>query len=209
MMIRTVALAAILALGACASTPDPVTRSYLLTRPGMSTGAVDLALAVGAVAMPAYLQSKDIAVATHDSQLRGARNHQWAEPLAEGIGRYLSLAFEGSEFPEGPEGPEAAAADALLLDLTVLHFHGSEAGSVVLEADWLLRRRGAGEALAGNHFEGRVAQDGVGYDALVDAHRALLDQLVAEVLGAAGGLANQKQSAPSTDAPAMIENASS
>lgn len=205
-MNRSFLLAVLLALGACASTPDPVTRSYLLTRPGMPTASTDLALAVGAVAMPAYLQSKDIAVATRDSQLRGARNHQWAEPLAEGIGRYLSLAFEG---PASPEGPEAVETDGLVLDLTVLHFHGSEAGAVVLEADWRLRRRGAGEALASRHFEGRVAQEDVGYDALVDAHRALLDQLVAEVLGTAGGLANQKQRAPSTDAPAMIENASS
>lgn len=203
MMTRSFALFLLLALAACASTPEPVARSYLLTRPGVQAAATGVALAVGAVAMPAYLQSKDIAVATRDSELRGARNHQWAEPLAEGVSRYLSLAFGE------PASLEARRADDLLLDLNVLHFHGSEAGAVVLEADWQLRRRGAGDALAANHFEARVEQGAAGYDALINAHRALLDQLVAQVLGAAGGLANQKHKAPSTDAAAMIENASS
>ncbi|MEM1230530.1 MAG: ABC-type transport auxiliary lipoprotein family protein, partial [Pseudomonadota bacterium] len=131
------------------------------------------------------------------SELRGARNHQWAEPLAAGIGRYLALAL----------GEPVSAAP--LLELSVAHFHGSERGAVVLEADWQLRERGAAAPFAQGRFDATIMQDGPGFEAMIEAQRALLDQLLTAAGAAAGGRANQKQPAPTNDAAAMSENASS
>lgn len=200
-------LAALLSLGGCASEPES-TRYYLLTDPTASQGRSSAQrplsqLALGSVSLPVYLQSRNIAVVIGNTEIRGARAHRWAEPLGDALQRYLRETLASGYQGEAP----------YLLDLTVHHLHGAESGAVLFDANWRVRARGSADVLHGGQFVERVQQSGAGYDALVEAHRQVLDrfadQVAAAVAGGAGGVANQKHSAPISDAPAIMEKPSS
>lgn len=209
--IAPACMAAALLLGGCASKPES-TRYYLLTDPTVShslaaSGRPLSQLALGAVTLPVYLQSRNIAVVIGSTEIRGARGHRWAEPLGDGLRRYLQETLAA-----GYQG-EAS----YLLDLTVHHLHGAESGTVLLDANWRVRARGSADAVGAGQFTEQVQQSGPGYDALVEAHRQVLDRLANEIVGqvatavtgGSGGVASQKQSAPMSDAPAIMEKPSS
>lgn len=201
------ALLAAVLLAGCASKPD-ATRYYLLTDPlDQSVVRGELRpldqLAIGALQVPVYLQSRNIAVVLGTTEIRGARAHRWAEPLGEALQRYLQAALANGYVNDAP----------YLLDVTLHHLHGAESGTVLLDLDWRVRPRGAPEVIASGRFTDQLQQARPGYDALVVAHRQLLDRFAdaaASVLaGADGALANQKHSAPSSETPAMMEKPSS
>lgn len=198
-------------LGGCASKPES-TRYYLLTDPTVSLSPAVTErplprLALGAVTLPVYLQSRNIAVVIGSTEIRGARGHRWAEPLGDALRRYLQETLASGYPGEAP----------YLLDLTVHHLHGAESGAVLLDANWRVRARGSVDALAAGQFTEQVQQSGPGYDALVEAHRQVLDRLADTVAsqvatttsGGSGGVASQKQRAPMSDAPAIMEKPSS
>ncbi len=191
----------LLGLLGCSSNSATATRYYLLTdpQPGSVASSSATPLSLAELALPMYLQSRNMAVVAGTTQVRGARGHRWAEPLADGVRRYL----------EGALAPTLEDASTMQLDVAVRHLHGSEAGTVVLDLDWRIRERGSDKPLRSGRFDDSIEQDGPGYEALVLAHRVLLQRFVDHVEGAAGGLANQKQQAPSSEAPAMIEKPSS
>lgn len=197
------ALLALLAAG-CSSTPAP-TRYYLLTDPSpeleQSSRTAPQALRLGALQLPAYLQSRNIAVVMGNTEVRGARGHRWATPLADAVRRYLEQALATDL--------QDRLTPAGLLDVQIHHLHGSDAGTVYLQADWQLRDEGSDTAVTAGRFVESVQQGSQGFEALVLAHRALLDQFVAAVAGAAGGLAHQKQAAPTSEAAAIKEKPSS
>lgn len=210
--IRTTLIGGLLLtlLSSCAGKPD-ATRYYLLTDPTESLVSAGASLplrslALGTVNVPSYLQSRNIAVIVGSTEIRGARSHRWAEPLDEALRRYLQETLAAGFAIDAP----------YLLDMTVHHLHGAESGAVLLDIDWRVRERGSAAALVAGQFADAVQQSGVGFDALVVAHRQLLDRFVAQVVveagaavGGGGGVANQKHSAPTSDAPAMTEKPSS
>ncbi|MGI9323970.1 MAG: PqiC family protein [Pseudomonadales bacterium] len=191
----------LLGLLGCSSSNPSATRYYLLTdpQPGAVVPSSATPLSLAELTLPMYLQSRNMAVVAGNTQVRGARGHRWAEPLADGVRRYLEDAL----------APALEGVSTLRLDVLIRHLHGSEAGTVVLDLSWRIRERGSEEPLQSGRFSDSLEQERPGYEALVLAHRLLLQRFVDYVEGAAGGLANQKQQAPSSEAPAMIEKPNS
>ncbi|MEM1433257.1 MAG: PqiC family protein [Pseudomonadota bacterium] len=185
-------LAVVLGIGVLAGCAGsiPETRYYLLSEPQdkilstmsrsgtLAPAAADDAtgLRLLAVRVPDYLQTRGLVVALDDSRIQAATYHQWAEPLVAGLERYLSDALAVALGAPDGFGPPA------LITVTLSHLHGSEAGTVVLDAEWQLLSAGDRSLLDGGRFERNLEQGEPGYPALVATHRRLLDALAAAIV---------------------------
>jgi len=175
--MRRAVVLLLLAAAGCVSSPPPP-REYLLSaQPAPATGqrsyeSVDLAL--GDVAIAAYLDRDGIVVETADGRLQTARGHVWAEPLAPSLRRLLQAGIEraSGRAVTARRLPGAAA----VIDVDIERLHGTEAGRVTLIASWILHSRTGDVSSHHRLVESRLtAADG--YAALVRTHELLLDDL--------------------------------
>ena len=165
----------------------PETRYYLLSEPQeaalpataaevVRSSTARAALRLLAVRLPDYLETRSLVVALEDNRIQPATYHQWAEPLVAGLERYLSAALETATADLDSPGPPA------LLTVTMNHLHGSEAGAVVLDAQWALESPEDRSVLQRGRIERVLQQHEPGYPALVATHRQLLDALAAAIV---------------------------
>lgn len=166
---RSSALAAILAIAfgmvatSCRTKSAPEPRYFILNTPNAATES-DISLA--RLDMAAYLNQSSIVLEIDSNELRPARYRLWAEPLRDGVARYLTASW-------GRSG--ASRLGTWRLSLAIDAFHGSEDGHVVLIGGYTLEANGA-EPVA-RRFQLSANQDGEGYASMVRAHEACLDQL--------------------------------
>jgi uncharacterized lipoprotein YmbA len=114
--------------------------------------------------------------------VRAARNHQWAEPLADGLRLYLRDEMINALGEDVALNTFDPGAIDYVVEVFVEQLHGTRAGQAVLVASFRIE-----PAKSGNVVERRFAQskalDRKGYAALVDAEVTLLRQL-AEAIAA-------------------------
>lgn len=91
-MLRVLVLGMCLSLLAGCGVTKP-SRFYLLTpttETGATTTRLEVAIGVGPVALPEYLDRSEIARRAGDNQIKYAGTHRWAEPLKVSFSRVLS-----------------------------------------------------------------------------------------------------------------------
>jgi len=140
----------VLVLCACtpfAPGPQPRTRFYMLSALAPSGTAAEaparmpqLAIGIGPVRIPEYLDRRNLIVRNSINEYEIVELAQWAEPLADTLGRVLadnlSVLLGTQRIVQFPWRP-AIPVDCQLT-LQVVQFDGSLAEQVVLRAQWQL-----------------------------------------------------------------------
>ena len=145
---------ALLVFGACINldaSRSTATRFYLLeskvtpkTAMGSPSMSSDLALGIGPVSIPPYLDRPQLVTRASGNELRVDEFHQWAEPLRDTILRVtrenLSVLTDGGHVHSYPFRQSVAIDYQITLDL--LQFEPNPAGSVTLKSVWRIVERG-------------------------------------------------------------------
>jgi len=185
--------AVVLTLAGCAGVSD-ATRYYVLSsasagpsgsqRIPASTAAAGLAVGVGPVLIPGYLNRLQIVTRSAGDDVEISMYHRWAEPLENGIAQVLAnnlAAQVGSEriavFPW--RGGIARVLDYQVA-VMVLRFEGVPGGQVTLDARWRLVGRD-GQELALKRSTLNEPVTGSGYQLLVTGMNRLLGTLAREI----------------------------
>jgi uncharacterized protein len=179
--------AGVLAVAGCLSVADP-TKYYVLSptspRDITTAGASSLAVGVGPVLIPGYLDRVQIVTRDADDQVAVAMYERWAEPLDGGIAQVLADnlgAYVGSEriavFPW--RGGVARLLDYQVA-IVVLRFDGWPGRQATLDARWRLVGRD-GKELALKRSTINEPITGEGYQPLVGGMNRLLSALAREI----------------------------
>ena len=179
----TLTMVVALAAGGCLSV-SPLPRSYLLsaTAPTSPAPHASVAVGVGPVRIPAYLDRSSIVVRTGEGEVELSDEHRWAEPLRDGIGRTLAENLSAmiptdavAVFPwRTPWTVDYRVA------VDILRFDGAPGRSVVLHARWRLLDAAGKELL----LRAAVLQESIAdstYAALVAAESRLLAGLSRDI----------------------------
>lgn len=192
---RLVMFAFVALLCGCGHTPP--SSFYLLQSSGIekvkqtaNTGQ-GLALCVGPVVLPKYLDRPQIVTITRTSEVKLASFDRWAEPLQDNFTRVLVENLSqllGTDritiFPR-----ESAASSDYQLKVTVIRFDGEAGGEAVLSARWSIYGEGGKRQLLTKKTDISEPAGAKGYDALVSAEsRAVagLGNEIAEAIKAIG-----------------------
>ena len=180
--------AGVLALAGCMSVADP-TKYYVLSptsphEPTPTSSASSVAVGVGPVLIPGYLNRVQIVTRDANDEVAVAMYDRWAEPLERGIAQVLADnlgAHVGSEriavFPW--RGRIAHALDYQVV-VVVLRFEGAPGHRVTLDARWrLVGQDGQELALKRSTIDEPVAGDG--YQSLVLGMNRVLGTLAREI----------------------------
>jgi len=178
----------VLALAGCLSVADP-TKYYVLSPtsprdPTRTSSASSVAVGVGPVLIPGYLDRVQIVTRDANDEVAVAMYDRWAEPLESGIAQVLADnlgAHVGSEriavFPW--RGGVARVLDYQVV-VVVLRFEGWPGRQATLDARWRLVGKDGNElALKRSTINEPVA--GQGYQALVQGMNRLLSSLAREI----------------------------
>lgn len=195
-MTRRAAAALALALAGCSilpPRPDP-SRFFTLsavTRDGAAPeAATGLALGLGPVRVPAYLDRPELATRVAPNELRFSATERWAEPLGTSLRRVLAQNLDAElgpaeitffPWPAGTELDWAVAVD-------VRRFERTPAGEVEIAARWVVRDPATGRIRLAR--ESRVTRHTAGEDtdAVVAAWNEALAELSHEIATAVRAL---------------------
>jgi uncharacterized lipoprotein YmbA len=128
-----------------------------------------------------YLRQPGLVIETATHQMRAARYHLWAEPLDEGLLRFLRAQISNALGYD-------VSADAVHrkqwdygVEVRVDQLHGTLSGQALLSASWRVTRGDGADEVGKFRFtrSAPLAQDG--YPALVEAEIGLLGQLAAAI----------------------------
>ena len=178
--MRIAALVFTLLLVACAGDPPPTHTHYLLrAEPREQTIRVEDPASIGlrSVEVAPYLRQSGLVLATGGHQVRPARYHQWAEPLDEGLRRFLRAEISSALGREVSADPAQRTRWDHAVEVSVDQLHGTLSGEAWLIASWRITRGSGAEEVAEFRMARSepLAQDG--YAGLVDAEIRLARQL--------------------------------
>jgi uncharacterized lipoprotein YmbA len=186
-MARVMTIVAVVAAAGCLSPREDTSAFFLLSPTPSRISAVtpiDIALGLGPIELPAYLDRSQIVVRLSDNQVALSDSDRWAEPLAANLQRTLeenlAALLPGASFVDYPwyaaEAPDHAVA------ITFRRFEADATGAVVLDATWELTPSGApGEARATRIDEAATGPD---REAAVAAQSRALTRLAEEIAAA-------------------------
>ena len=163
----------------CSSTPIPEQHLYLLNAKP-ATVAADQAFNIGisTVTIAAYLRRSELLVQVDEQEIRPARYHGWAEPLTEGVKRYMRDALSGEY--GSPVDIDSAYRSGWSQDIAISidQLHGDLNGQVYLDATYTVAHSNGNIR---RRFTTNIAQGQPGYAALVEAQQTLLDRLAVDI----------------------------
>lgn len=193
-------VAALLGLGACASTPS---RFYILNTVPASEATPATAAArgpvigVGPITFPKYLDRPQIVSRASRHQLTLGEFDRWAEPLQENVSRVLAenlaLLIPSDHILLNP-WPGSATLD-YQVRVDVRQFEGWLGGESTLLARWSLLDRAERE-LVSRTVHLTVPTGGHDFDAMVVALNQLLETLSRDIAGALQRLASSAAARP-------------
>ena len=141
--LRIACLITLVAVAGGCLTLSPPPKAYLLsaTAPSAAPGAAtNVAVGVGPVAIPAYLDRSPIVVRTGTDEVRLSGDHEWAEPLRDALprtlGENLSAMLHTDAVAVFPWRTPQTVQYRVTVD--ILRFDGALGGSVILHARWRL-----------------------------------------------------------------------
>jgi uncharacterized protein len=187
-LVLAAPVAALLALGACASTPsrfyilNPLSTSEVIPAEAAAQGPV---IAVGPVTVPKYLDRPQIVTRASRNQLTLGEFDRWAEPLPDNIARVLgeNLArLVPTDHILLQTWPRPATLD-YQVTVEVLDFEGGLGGESALLALWSLLD-GAERPLITRRASLQSPVGGRDYEALVQAMNQMIDALSRDIAGA-------------------------
>ena len=132
--------------------------------------------------VPTYLDGSRLSYRLASGEVQNIRGTRWAEPLAEGIARAMSLYLSSSSTisVEGYYPWPNTSANAARLTLNFQRFGATESGNVQLVASWILRD--SGEGLKKGHFvSDNQTWDLENPDSLVAAYNRALQALAQDI----------------------------
>lgn len=117
--------------------PAPAPPTSAAAAPGADRGPV---VGVGPVSVPAYLDRASVVVRESGDEVRFSPNHQWAEPLKDGVARVLAenLAVMVPTDAVAVFPWRAPWTVTYRVAVEILRFDGPLGGPVVLNARWRL-----------------------------------------------------------------------
>ena len=177
-----------LSLAACVGDTQP-SRLYVLSavEPAAQRSAQGIALSVGPVVLPKYLDRPQIVTRPTANELTVAEFDRWGgrleDNVTQAIGENLSRRLRTSRVALFPA--EAAGRADLRVSITISRFECvSESGECVLDARWQIvppagQGQGVAPIMGASGLTSRVA--GTGYAAVAAAMSQLLGSLSAEI----------------------------
>jgi uncharacterized lipoprotein YmbA len=179
--------AALLAVAGCATTPPPT--FYQLEEPastqlsGLERG---IAIGVGPVNVPAYLDRPQIVIRDTAHRLELSEFNQWAEPLKNSIMRVigvnLSNMLETTRVFKIPRRDRTIPIE-FRIAIDIARFDGKLGGDALLVARWTLYSRDE-KALLTKVSLISEPSGGEGYDNLITAQNRALQKLSQEIVDA-------------------------
>ena len=179
--------AALLAVAGCATTPPPT--FYQLEEPastqlsGLERG---IAIGVGPVNLPAYLDRPQIVIRDTAHKLELSEFNQWAEPLKNSIMRVigvnLSNMLETTRVFKVPRRDRTIPIE-FRIAIDIARFDGKLGGDALLVARWTLYGRNE-KALLTKVSIISEPSGGEGYDNLIAAQNLALQKLSQEIVDA-------------------------
>lgn len=163
----------LLSLSGCSSAPVVEKQYFVLAVPiGSAADGVKVPSTQYQVQVkiPAYLQHSGIVVATGAQRINHAQNHQWGEPLSEGITRVLQQAFVSQQ-------PRSKVLPPVIVD--VQFFHGDMAGNVLLDASYQFA---SGCQKTAYRFSQQLMQEQPGYAAMVSTQARLVKAMAVAII---------------------------
>ena len=172
------ALAASVALGCLGTSPTP--RFYALQPIEMeATGDGDLAIAVGPLHMPRYLQSPQIVTRKGESRVEYKELHRWAGSLESEslrvIGVNLGLLLGTHRVVVYPLAGPFPMKYRVRLDIE--RFDGRRGVAVEMRVRWVVVDAAGGEVLVVELSNLHAPLDSKSIDDLVEAHSEVLEDL--------------------------------
>ena len=172
---------------------SPPSSFYLLqSMPGIekvtqvSRTGQGLAICVGPVMLPKYLDRPQIVTMTRTSEVKLASFHRWAEPLQDNFIRVLAENLSqllGTDriiiFPR-----ESASSSDYQIMITVIRFDGEPGSDAVLSARWSIYGKGGKQELVSKKSDISEPAGAQGYEALVSAQSRAIAGLSKEIAGA-------------------------
>jgi uncharacterized lipoprotein YmbA len=181
--MRTIALLPTLFVLACSS-PGPTTTRYLLpTNVPMGTVRMEPPVRVGLdrVDVAPYLGEPGVVVETEARQVRPARYHQWAEPLSDGLRRFLQAEISNALGYDVSDDPKQKTSWDRSIDVIIDRLHGNLSGEAQLVARWrIVPEDGVREAVT-YRFAATEPLPREGYPGLVDAEITLVRNLAVAI----------------------------
>lgn len=185
-----VVLIALTSMVGCNLTTSQLTHFYVLTplarsdRPQPIAGdRLELALGVGPVTLPRYLDRPQIVTRLDANRLDMAEFEQWAEPLQESVSRILaenlSLLLSTQQIEIFPW--QQSARFDYQIEVTILQFESLSAKEAVLDARWVLYGAGGEEEQMRNAFTVNVPQEAKDYTSIVRAMSLALGALSRDI----------------------------
>ena len=176
-------------------------RFYLLqSMPGMEKDkhsapiGQSLAICVGPVMLPKYLDRPQIVTTTKTSELKLAEFDRWAEPLRDNFSRVLtedlSKALGTDRVTVFPR--ESAASSDYQIIVTVIRFDGESGGNTFLSVRWSIFGKGGKQELVAKKTDLSEPTGAQGYEALVSAQSRAIAGLSKEIAGAIKSLGHGK-----------------
>jgi uncharacterized lipoprotein YmbA len=179
----------LLVLAGCVGSSAP-TRFYVLNstlaksaETEASAGARCIAIGVGPVDMPDYLDRPEIVNRLSPNELHVAQFHQWAEPLGSNVNRVLAenlsrilCADAVVVFPWSGSTPVDYK-----VTVEVLHFDGKIGGNADLIAQWFIFAGDEGKTLATRKSSFSEPSGDGDYEALVSAQSRIVEKLSVEI----------------------------
>ena len=179
--------AALLAVAGCATTPPPT--FYQLEEPastqlsGLERG---IAIGVGPVNLPAYLDRPQIVIRDTAHRLELSEFNQWAEPLKDSIMRVigvnLSNMLKTTRVFKIPRRDRTIPIE-FRIAIDIARFDGKLGGDALLVARWTLYGRSE-KALLTKVSIIKEPSGGEGYDNLIAAQNRALQKLSQEFVDA-------------------------
>jgi len=125
------------------------------------------------VTIATYIDQAGIVMETPSGEFRAAHYSLWAEPLRQSVQSFLARAIS-SDYGEDVL-PKSIAEAPTSIHIRVDQLHGTNTGKALLVAVWWLRNDD--ELVSSHQFSRTLPLRADGYAALVEAEKALLNDL--------------------------------
>jgi uncharacterized lipoprotein YmbA len=180
--MRIVTLSLVACLLGCASSEMPEQHLYMFRAAGaVPSFTSDLSVGVASVDVAAYLNRSELVLQVGPQEMRPARHHRWAEPLASNVRRYLGDRLSAALSTNVDLNPRSRDRWDVQIEVSIAELHGTLDGQSLLSASYTVFRTADPQRVQRGRVRLNRSQARNGYAGLVDAQSELLDELAERI----------------------------